>query len=108
MNKIIRVNGEIDFSTLIHCLGQSADVSINLFFSEKKHIEKILFPFFDFLKNTFFFENKDIPPYIVEILKNHPSIQVGLISYIKERNAKIISGQHIEQYDIIAFHLFLL
>lgn len=92
----------------IHFLREFSPEEIDIFFSQKIHIETYLFPFFDFLKNTYFSQNKSIPKEIDNILSHNQSLQKGLMRYIEQRNAQIVSGQFIEQYDIIAFHLFLL
>lgn len=107
VESILDKDGKIDFVMLIRFF-KNNDASVSDFFQKKEHIEKIMFPFFDFLKYTFFSQNKIIPQDIVDILKTHISIQDGSISYIEEKNSQIVSSQHIEQYDTIAFHLFLL
>ncbi|MDD5197358.1 MAG: GGDEF domain-containing protein [Candidatus Gracilibacteria bacterium] len=101
---------KIDFNTVnlegfIHFF-ENTDTGICDFF--KEHTVNILFPFFDFLKGNYFSRNISIPENIRRILLNHPSLQNGIISYIEQGNSQILSSQHIEQYDTIAFHLFLL
>lgn len=107
VDRLLNKQGGIDFDILIRFLEQDT-VSIQEFFQEKKHIEKILFPFFDHLKHSYYSENKIIPQNIIDILTNNITVQDGVLAYIEERNSHIISSEHIEQYDTITFHLFLL
>lgn len=108
IEQTIEENGKIDFVALIELLEKNIDSSIYDFFATRKNIENILFPFFDFLKLTYFSEDIHIPDNIKYIIRNHPSIKESINSYIEQGNKQIISRQHIEQYDTIAFHLFLL
>ena len=60
------------------------------------------------LADCYFSENKPAPQNIVNILEDTPVIRDAIIAYIDSKNSSIISSQHIEQYDTVAFHLFLL
>ncbi len=86
----------------------SDNPQMHAFFKEKNHIEQILFPFFDYLRHTFFFTNTIVSQDTVDVLRNNVSVRDAIILYVTERNTQIISSQYIEQYDTIGFHLFLL
>lgn len=107
VQNILNEHGKIDFNMLLRFFEENNPL-LGSFFAEKEHVEKILFPFFDFLKSTFFSENKTISQNIIHIFKDNLPIREGVVSYIEQRNSQIISSQYIEQYDVISFHLFLL
>lgn len=98
----------MDFLALLSFFEQTTHASLCEFFEHEEHQKNILFPFLDFLRHTFFSENKPIPEKVLRSFQNIPPIRAGIFSYVKERNLPIFSTQHTEQYDIIAFDLFLL
>src|SRR3989339_1722815 len=87
IEKILNQRGEINFDMLIQCFRKN-HTSVYDFFKKKEHIEGILFPFFDFLRHTYFSKNKTIPQDIVDILEDNSSVRNGVLSYIEERNSQ--------------------
>ena len=107
VQNILNQHGEIEIDLLIHFF-EEKKIIVDRFFQDKNNVEKILFPFFDFLKYTFFSDNKIVPQHIIDILQKFPSVRDAVILYIQQKNKDITSSQHVEQYDTISFHLFLL
>jgi len=104
IENILLQSGKIDFKALIRFLeGETEWVYISF---NEEIVEKIFFPFFDDLKQKYFSENIAFPDNILSLLRNHPSVRNAIITYIEKKNDQI--KPHIDQYDSIDFHLFLL
>ena len=101
---ILLQNGKIDFKALIRFLEGETEWVYTPFNEEL--IEKIFFPFFDDMKQKYFSENISFPENILSILRDHSTVRNAIIAYIEKRNNQI--KPHIDQYDSIDFHLFLL
>lgn len=108
MADILDEKGGVDFERLIRFFEQASPGDICSFFEKPEHVRYVLFPFLDFLKNSYFSQKKIIPKKVMRSFQHDLPIRSEVFSYIKKRNLPILSIQSDEQYDIIAFHFFLL
>ena len=106
VENLLNKDGKKDFNIFIQAF-ENNDVPVD-FFKEKKHAEQILFPFLDFLKEQFFFKNKEISNKIMDLIRNNLYVRDEVFEYILKNNKGILRLEHTEQDNTLSFHIFLL
>lgn len=96
-----------DFMALLHSF-EDRNTPASEFFKDRTSVGTILPGLLDFLRSEFFSENRTIPDSIVGVTRTHPLVREGIMAYIQQGIDRIMSSQQTEQYDLIAFYLFLL